>query len=600
MVKILFILHSAFIAHCTCQVVVMVINSTLWAMPRCEGPPDAGCPNKRNDNSVVFTQGEMWLCPACIDIIFGQLTDQTVNKRRDSDATERKLLALNQDEDNMPCSQNEADYNRQSATTRNEEDNIPSVSVLNPLSAYMLFALKSGTAENVRLAVIAHFPLNVVLDAKTAMWAACDNAILGDKLKRQDSQTRTKLEAHVQDILIALHKLDRMDKLPVVLIDSRDFAVIPRSHPEKLNNLSLVDRPNRLEARLSGVQEVLDKTVAENLYLRDKFEDFTLYAKVASRAATHDMQVQQKQQVQKQVQRPQQQHQVQQQPQQQQQQQQHQWQETQRMQHQVQQTKVQQVQQQQRQDDVDESELDGVANNLRQHDSVERKSQQGQSPRGRGGSAYHRGGSGVRGGGRGRGGRSDVFSRDPYESFQRFLERVLSSFSLATGVSRCLGTSGRAGKWSEDDEGFMMPRYQEKKTRQHERKKHKVITGCHKPGNGGFRGAPEPSRDIFIYRVHQDTSKRDIEDGIRGRNFEARDLVCISSEQSVFKSFKLTVPASQLSSLLTDEFPWPEGVKVRRFFSSRRDQAPSGDSHIHIYNYNYGNEFLSVHIIVTV
>ena len=126
-----------------------------------------------------------------------------------------------------------------------------------------------------------------------------------------------------------------MDKLPVVLIDSRDFAVIPRSHPEELNNLSLVDRPNRLEARLSGVQEVLDKTVAENLYLRDKFEDFTSYAKVASRAATHDMQVQQKQQVQKQVQKPQQQHQVQQQPQQQQQQQQHQRQETQRMQQQV-------------------------------------------------------------------------------------------------------------------------------------------------------------------------------------------------------------------------------------------------------------------------
>ena len=78
-----------------------------------------------------------------------------------------------------------------------------------------------------------------------------------------------------------------------------------------------------------------------------------------------------------------------------------------------------------------------------------------------------------------------------------------------------------------------MPRYQEKKTRQHERKRHKVITGCHKPGNDGFKGAPEPSRDIFIY---PDTSKHDNEDGIRGRNFEVRDLVCISSEQSVFKS----------------------------------------------------------------
>ena len=105
-------------------------------MPRCEG-------YKRNDNPVVFSQGDMWLCPACIDFRFGQLTDQRVNRRRDSDVTERKQLAVNQDEE-MPCSQNEADDNRQSATTPNEEDNIPEVSVINPLLAYMLFALQSG------------------------------------------------------------------------------------------------------------------------------------------------------------------------------------------------------------------------------------------------------------------------------------------------------------------------------------------------------------------------------------------------------------------------------------------------------------------------
>ena len=136
-------------------------------------------------------------------------------RRRDSDVTERKQLAVNQDEE-MPCSQNEADDNRHSATTPKKEDNIPQVSVVNPLLAYMLFALQSGAAQNVRQAVIAHFLLNAVLDAKTTLGDACDNVILGDKLKRKDSQTRTEPEAHVQDILLALHKLDRMDKLPVV------------------------------------------------------------------------------------------------------------------------------------------------------------------------------------------------------------------------------------------------------------------------------------------------------------------------------------------------------------------------------------------------
>ena len=76
--------------------------------------------------------------------------------------------------------------------------------------------------------------------------------------------------------------------------------------------------------------------------------------------------------------------------------------------------------------------------------------QQRQSPRGRGGSAYHRGRIGG-GRGRGRGGRSDVISCDPYDSFQRSLERALSPLSLASGVSRCSGTSGRAGRWSMRD-----------------------------------------------------------------------------------------------------------------------------------------------------
>ena len=40
---------------------------------------------------------------------------------------------------------------------------------------------------------------------------------------------------------------------------------------------------------------------------------------------------------------------------------------------------------------------------LRTNDNMAHKSQQGQSPRGRDGSAYHRGRSGVRVGGRGRG-----------------------------------------------------------------------------------------------------------------------------------------------------------------------------------------------------
>jgi hypothetical protein len=34
-------------------------------MPACEGRPDGPCPDRRNDTSVHFTQGDLFLCDAC-------------------------------------------------------------------------------------------------------------------------------------------------------------------------------------------------------------------------------------------------------------------------------------------------------------------------------------------------------------------------------------------------------------------------------------------------------------------------------------------------------------------------------------------------------
>ena len=34
-------------------------------MPLCDGRPETPCPDKRNDNSVKLSQGDLMLCPAC-------------------------------------------------------------------------------------------------------------------------------------------------------------------------------------------------------------------------------------------------------------------------------------------------------------------------------------------------------------------------------------------------------------------------------------------------------------------------------------------------------------------------------------------------------
>ena len=80
--------------------------------------------------------------------------------------------------------------------------------------------------------------------------------------------------------------------MPNIVIDYLSLSIIPRSHPEELNNVSLCDRLNRLEEqqhsvqrsldnsdihrfalleeRMRQMQESIDTVVAENVALREK------------------------------------------------------------------------------------------------------------------------------------------------------------------------------------------------------------------------------------------------------------------------------------------------------------------------------------------
>ena len=41
-------------------------------MPLCKGRPDGSCPDKRNDNTVRGTQGDLMLCSKCDEYRFGK------------------------------------------------------------------------------------------------------------------------------------------------------------------------------------------------------------------------------------------------------------------------------------------------------------------------------------------------------------------------------------------------------------------------------------------------------------------------------------------------------------------------------------------------
>ena len=81
-------------------------------------------------------------------------------------------------------------------------------------------------------------------------------------MNRKGLTTRSENEAHLWDIVCGLLKLDKSEQMPVIACDSLSLSTIPRSHPEELNNISLIDRLNTLEAKMNKI-DALDIKCAE-------------------------------------------------------------------------------------------------------------------------------------------------------------------------------------------------------------------------------------------------------------------------------------------------------------------------------------------------
>ena len=109
---------------------------------------------------------------------------------------------------------------------------------------------------------------------------------------------------------------------------------------------------------------------------------------------------------------------------------------------------------------------------------------------------------------------------------------------------------------------FSVPTYHQKK----ERQRLKQIIKGKSDARCGVKGAPEPSRHVFIYRVDKDTTEDDIKNLLTENEnpFTIRELKCLSHEDAMYKSFKLSVPKSHLHRLYDDGL-WPDGIRLRKY-----------------------------------
>ena len=78
---------------------------------------------------------------------------------------------------------------------------------------------------------------------------------------------------------------------------------------------------------------------------------------------------------------------------------------------------------------------------------------------------------------------------------------------------------------------------------------------------GPLKGAPEPSRDIFVYRVLPETDETMVGKYMFDSNVVIREIKRISKDEARFKSFKVTITRPDLPKVLKPDF-FPEGVCV--------------------------------------
>ena len=147
-----------------------------------------------------------------------------------------------------------------------------------PLLSYMVFSLQGGSVANVRSAVLGKFTEQQILEAKDALWYHCGTQIIGEKIQRKNSTVRSAADTHLHDILIAWAKLNQSNKCPLFLINDLSLNNIPHSYPEEFNNITLLDRLNRLETKMSAMQESMASVFAENFEIRDKLQDIGSFA----------------------------------------------------------------------------------------------------------------------------------------------------------------------------------------------------------------------------------------------------------------------------------------------------------------------------------
>lgn len=224
-------------------------DSTDGPMPvqGCWGMPGgAQCPTVHSNAIQLQDEGGHFYCDACLS-----------NRRLSSNSTRTEASA-------------NSDENQDTDDGAGNTTQVPRDVIFNPLLAYAAYAKLSGTSDMLKNAIVTKFTTAQIKAAKKALWRDSCQDIIGPLHQRRATDLRTCAEANVLDIIGALSKLDRADRMPAIAILSSDLGNIPRAHPEEALAISIADRMHRMEDRMTDLTDLVERVVAENVDMRSE------------------------------------------------------------------------------------------------------------------------------------------------------------------------------------------------------------------------------------------------------------------------------------------------------------------------------------------
>ncbi len=122
----------------------------------------------------------------------------------------------------------------------------------------------SNSNDMIKTAVLEFYSDAEISEAKEILWNSYDEELLGKKSKRNSSGDRSIREKETDDILEALSLVDRnQNEWDCVTFCCINWRRLPRSSPEELNMISVLDRLAAVEQKLIRVHEVSSSHTAQ-------------------------------------------------------------------------------------------------------------------------------------------------------------------------------------------------------------------------------------------------------------------------------------------------------------------------------------------------